>query len=115
MFLKVLLDKSHSQKPNYAELFKGYKVADIQALKDLILLMQENQELNDLETSMLVQDLVMLVEQAERNNPEEVETQMNIAAFTRQVTKDLPNLAVPFKSKTNLDVKLRKALQSLKK
>lgn len=66
--LKVLLDKSYSQKPNYADLFKGYAVAHFWTLKDLILLMQGNQELNNLETSILEQDLVTLVEWAESSN-----------------------------------------------
>lgn len=44
LLLKTLLDKKQKYKPNYAELFKGYTVAVFRALKDLILLMQENQE-----------------------------------------------------------------------
>lgn len=44
LLLKVMLDKSNPDKPNYTELFSGYTVADFRALKGLILLMQENQE-----------------------------------------------------------------------
>lgn len=46
LLLKVLVDKSKTTKPNYAELFKGYTVADFRALKDVILLMQESENLD---------------------------------------------------------------------
>lgn len=42
VLLKVFLDKSKIVKPNYSEMSKGFTVADFRALKDLILLMQEN-------------------------------------------------------------------------
>lgn len=64
LILKVLLDKS-SSKPNYLELFKGYTVADFRALKDLILLMQESEELGSLDSSILEQDIETLLARAQ--------------------------------------------------
>lgn len=57
LFLKVLLDKFKTEKPNYTEMFTEYTVADFWALKDLILLMQDNQELDSLDSSILNQDI----------------------------------------------------------
>lgn len=71
--LKVLLDKSKTPRPNYAELFKGYTVADFIALKDLILLMQESEELGPLDSSVLEQDLDSLMAITEQpSNPKEL-------------------------------------------
>lgn len=42
VLLKVLQDRYQVDKPNYSEIFRGYTIADFRALKDLILLMQEN-------------------------------------------------------------------------
>lgn len=61
LVLKVLMEKSHLEKPHYNELFRGYTVADFKALKDIILLMQENQELGDLDSSILSQDIDTLM------------------------------------------------------
>lgn len=65
LVLNVLMDKAKSQKPNYSELFKGYTVAAFKALKDLILLMQKNEELGSLNSSILNQDMSTLMSRSE--------------------------------------------------
>lgn len=62
--LKVLLDKSKTNKPNYAKLFKGYTVADFRALQGLILLMQESKEISSLDVSILNQDISSLMDRS---------------------------------------------------
>lgn len=65
LVLKVLMEKSHSEKLNYNELFKGYTVADFKALKEIILLMQENQKLGALDSWVFEQDIDSLMARSE--------------------------------------------------
>lgn len=68
--LKVLMEKKRFEKPNYAELCKGYTVEDFKALKDLILLMQGSEEIGELDSSILGQDIDTLMVRSREVNEE---------------------------------------------
>lgn len=125
LVLKVLMDKSHLERPNYNDLFRGCTVDDFKALKDIILLMQENQELGDLDSSILSQDIDTLMISSKtvplkKYKPKSeafppLTLNPNIETFTRQVTKDLMKLKFCKNKNENLTPKLRKALKRLQK
>lgn len=133
LVLKVLLDKLKTSKPNYVEMFKGYTVADFRALKDLILLMQESEELGPLDSSILKQDIDTLLTRAQQK-PSAGPTfpkykskskafpplgiSPNIHSFTTQVTRELKKLQCKNKSypkRDNMTPQLRKAATALQK
>lgn len=91
-------------------------MTDFRALKDLIILMQENQELYQLETSVLNQDVETLLRRSEARDVEQqvikkykpksisfppFNLSLNIQAFTTQVERELSQIEIPFVSKTN--------------
>lgn len=133
LLLKVVLDKSKTTKPNYAELSKGYTVADFRALKDVILLMQESEALGPLDASILEQDVDTLLSRAKQIPSEGLSfpkyksksqafpplgISPNIYLFTTQVTRELRKLQSKRKSyagKDNMTSELRKAIVALQK
>lgn len=61
LYLHVVLNRSSDKSIHFVELFKGYTVQEFLALKDMIIMMQEREEIGSLDSAIFDMEVDELV------------------------------------------------------